>query len=139
MAHEDLSRDQRVEGSSDRSFGLVFACAFLLIAIWPVLDGAAPRPWALGVSAFFGLAALLRPALLAGANRVWISFGVLLGKLISPAALGVLFYGVLTPIGLLMRMAGKDTLRLGRDPEALSYWLPREPPGPPPDSMGRQF
>ena len=139
MAHEDLSRDQRVEGSSDRVFGLVFAGVFLFVAAWPLLDGAAPRRWALGASAVFGLAALLKPALLAGLNRLWIRLGVLLGKVVSPIALGVLFYGVLTPIGVLMRLAGKDSLRLKRDSKASSYWLPREPPGPPPDSMSNQF
>jgi hypothetical protein len=64
---------------------------------------------------------------------------VLLGALVSPLALGVLYYGVLTPLGVLMRLAGKDPLRLRREPGAASYWLPRQPPGPPPDSMTNQF
>jgi len=139
MAHEDLTREQQVEGSSERVFGLLFAGAFVVIAGWPLIHGETPRWWAAGVAAVFALAAVLRPALLAGFNRQWIKLGVLLGKVISPVALGVLFYGVLTPLGALMRLTGKDPLRQRREREATSYWLPRQPPGPPPDSMTNQF
>ena len=66
MAHEDLTRDQHVEGSSDRAFGLVFAVVFLLIAGWPLFHGETPRWWAFGVAAGFGLVALMKPALFAG-------------------------------------------------------------------------
>jgi len=104
-----------------------------------LIHGETPRWWAAGVAAVFALAAVLRPALLAGFNRQWIKLGVLLGKVISPVALGVLFYGVLTPLGALMRLTGKDPLRQRREREATSYWLPRQPPGPPPDSMTNQF
>jgi hypothetical protein len=65
--------------------------------------------------------------------------GVLLGKVVSPVALGVLFYAVLVPIGVMMRIAGKDPLRLKRDAGAATYWIRRVPPGPPPDSMTNQF
>ena len=139
MTHEDLTRTQNVEGSSDRAFGLVFAGVFLLIAGWPLFHGESPRWWAFGVAAGFGLVALVKPTLLAGPNRLWSKLGVLLGKIISPIALGILFYGVLTPIGAVIRLTGKDPLRLKRDPAADSYWIPREPPGPPPDSMTNQF
>jgi hypothetical protein len=139
MAHEDLSREQQVEGSSDRSFGLVFAGVFLLIAAWPLWSGATPRWWAAGVAAVFAVVAAMRPTLLAGLNRLWIKLGVLLGKVVSPIALGVLFYGVLVPIGVVMRLTGKDPLRLKLDSGADSYWIPRKPPGPPPDSMTNQF
>ncbi len=139
MAHEDLTREQRVEGSSDRAFGLVFAGVFLVISCWPLLHGEAPRWWATGVAAVFALVALRKPALLARPNRLWMKLGILLGKIVSPIALGVLFYGGLTPVGALMRLAGKDPLRLKLDASADSYWIPREPPGPPPDSMTNQF
>jgi hypothetical protein len=139
MAHEDLTRDQQVEGSSDRSFGLVFAVVFLLIAAWPLFHGALPRWWAGGIAAVFAIVAVVKPALLEGLNRLWIKLGILLGKVISPIALGILFYGVLVPMGVVMRLAGKDPLRLKRDVTASSYWIPRKPPGPPPDSMTNQF
>jgi hypothetical protein len=70
---------------------------------------------------------------------LWIKLGVLLGKVVSPVALGILFYCVLMPIGIVLRMAGKDPLRLRRDSSAASYWIARRPPGPPPDSMTNQF
>ena len=139
MAHEELSRDHEIEGSSDRSFGLVFAVVFMIIALWPLLQGAGPRWWAVAVAAAFGLVAVLWPALLARPNRWWLKLGVLLGKIVSPIALGILFYVVLVPIGLLMRVLGKDPLRLQRDAAADSYWMRRTPPGPPPDSMTNQF
>jgi Saxitoxin biosynthesis operon protein SxtJ len=139
MAHEDLTREQYVEGSSDRSFGLVIAAAFLLIALSPLRHHHALRWWALAVSAVFALVALVKPILLARINWLWMKLGVLLGKVVSPVALGVLFYGVLTPLATVIRLAGKDPLRLRLDPGVDSYWIVRKPPGPPPDSMTNQF
>ncbi len=139
MAHEDLTREQKVEGSSDRAFGVVFAVVFLVIAGWPLFFGGTLRWWAIAASAVFALIAMLKPALLAGLNRQWMKLGVLLGKVVSPIALGLLFYGVITPIGAVLRLAGKDPLRLKFDRGADSYWIRREPPGPPPDSMTNQF
>lgn len=139
MAHEDLDREQSIEGSSDRSFGLVFAAVFLVIACWPLLHAGPVRWWSLAVSGVFGAVAWLSPGWLSGLNRLWIKLGVFLGKVVSPIALGIVFYGVLTPTGMLMRLVGKDPLRLKRDAAARSYWIPRDPPGPPPDSMTNQF
>lgn len=139
MSHEDLSREDEVEGSSDRAFGFVFAAVFLIIAAFPLLHAGAPRWWSVGVAAAFGLVAIVKPVLLAGANKLWMKFGLLLAKIVSPIALGILFYIVFMPIGLLMRVSGKDPLRLKFDPAAKSYWIPREPPGPPPTSMTNQF
>lgn len=139
MSHEDLSRQQKVEGSSDRVFGLVFAAVFVLIGAWPLWYGAPPRWWALAVAAAFALVAAARPKLLATPNRLWTKLGLLLGGIVSPIALGVLYYLAFVPIGLAMRIAGKDPLRLKRDAAADSYWIPRQPPGPPPDSMTNQF
>jgi Saxitoxin biosynthesis operon protein SxtJ len=139
MAHEDLAREEVVEGSTDRVFGVVFAVVFLMIASWPLLYGAPLRWWACFVSTAFALVALAKPALLTAPNRLWMKFGILLGHVVSPIALGVLFYGVVTPVGLMMRLTGKDALRRSRDSGAASYWLPRRPPGPPPDSMTNQF
>lgn len=139
MAHEDLSRNQQVEGSSDRAFGLVFAVFFVIIACWPLLYKEAPRGWAFAVAAIFAVVAMTKPALLAGLNRLWLKLGILLGTVISPIALAVLFYGVFAPIGAVMRLTGKDPLRLRLDGGALSYWISRKPPGPPPDSMTNQF
>jgi len=105
----------------------------------PLLHGQTPRWWATGVTAAFALVALVKPAILAGLNRLWIKLGILISKIVSPIALAILFYSVLTPVGAMMKLAGKDPLRLKFDPDADSYWIPRKPPGPPPDSMTNQF
>lgn len=139
MAHENLQRDQRVEGSSDRSFGLVFAGLFVVITCWPMFYGETPRWWSFGIAAVLAMIAALRPALLAGPNRLWIRLGVMLGNVVGPIAVGVLFYGVVAPLGVAMRLTGKDPLRSKLDARADSYWIPRKPPGPPPDSLTNQF
>jgi Saxitoxin biosynthesis operon protein SxtJ len=139
MSHEDLQREQVVEGSTDRMFGLVFAAVFAVVAAWPLISGQAPRWWAAAVAAAFAVAALLKPLLLAAPNRLWTRFGVMLGKVVSPIALGVLFYGVISPLGIALRLVGKDPLRLKRDAASASYWIKRDPPGPPPTSMTQQF
>ena len=139
MAHEDLTRQQQVEGSSDRSFGLVFAGVFVIVACWPLFYRELPRWWALGVALVFAVVAIWKPALLTRPNRLWTKLGLLLAKIVSPIALGILFYGVLTPIGALVRLTGKDPLHLKLDSSAESYWILRKPPGPPPDSMTNQF
>ena len=126
MAHEDLSREQHVESSSDRAFGLVFAAAFGLVCLWPLLHREPPRWWALAPAILLALVALTRPVLLAGLNRLWIKLGLLLGKIVSPIALGIVFYCVVAPIGTLARLTGKDPLRLKLDPRADSYWIPAE-------------
>lgn len=139
MAHEDLTRDQHVEGSSDRSFGLVFAGVFLVVAFWPLLHKEPLRWWAVAMSGIFAAIALLKPVLLTTLNRQWLKFGILLGRIVSPIALGLLFYCVFFPIGVFMQLLGSDPLRLKRDPAAASYWRRRDPPGPPPNSMTNQF
>ncbi len=137
--HEDLRRDEEVKGSSDRSFGLVFTVVFAVIGCWPLIDAAQPRWWALALAGLFLLAALVRPALLAPLNRIWLRFGLLLHRVVNPIVMGFLFFLVVTPTGLLMRMTGKDPLRLRPDPEAKTYWIEREPPGPAPETMKNQF
>ena len=136
--HEDIERPQEAAGSSDRAFGLVFAGAFCVVALLPAVRGGGVRGWALGVAALFLAAALTRPAILHPLNRVWMRIGMILGMIANPIILAILFYLVLVPIGLLMRLVGSRPLQLGFDPEARTYWTPREP-GPAPDTMNRQF
>jgi len=140
MAHENLNREHEVEGSSNRSFGVVFTFIFLIIGCWPMLSGQGGlRWWSIGIAAALALVAAIKPDLLNALNRQWLKFGLLLGKVVSPIALGILFYFILTPISLIVRVTGKDPLRLKLDPGATSYWINRTPPGPPPDSMTNQF
>jgi hypothetical protein len=139
MTHEDFSRQEEIKPSSDRSFGLVVATFFLIVGFWPLVRAQPIRWWALGVAAVFALLALLWTAALAPLNRLWVKLGALLYKVVSPVVMAMLFYVTVTPIALLMRLLGKDPLRLRRDPDAASYWIDRTPPGPSPESMKNQF
>ncbi len=137
--HERLSVAPDIQGSSNRSFGIVMTVVFTVIGAWPLLSEGPPRWWALiGGVLFCGLA-FLRPALLAPLNRLWFRFGLLLNKITSPLIMGLLFYGVMTPYAYILRWLGKDLLRLRFDPSAESYWLERKPPGPAPETIKRQF
>jgi predicted membrane metal-binding protein len=132
-------REQSPKIGSERSFGFVFAAVFVLVALWPLLDSAPPRRWAIAVAAVFALCAWLAPKVLAPLNRLWFRFGELLHRIVSPIALGVIFFGVVTPYAVVMRLFGRDELLLRKSSARPSYWVRREPPGPPPDSFRNQF
>lgn len=138
-AFESHDREEIIEGSSDRVFGLVFAAFFSIMACLPLFSGGELRTWALVAGGIFLSLALLAPSTLTRLNRAWMRFGLLLGKIVSPIALGVLFLIVITPIGWALRLIGKDPLLLKPDPAATSYWITRNPPGPDPKTMHRQF
>ncbi len=125
--------------TSDRAFGSTLAAALAIVAAWPILHRAPVRPWALGAALVFAAASIACPALLHPANVAWTALGVLLGKLTTPVAAAVLYYFIVTPAGLIMRMLGNDPLRLRIDRAATTYWIERQPPGPAPESMRRQF
>lgn len=139
QTHESFNRPETVRQSSDRTFGLVFAALFFLVTSLPLLRGHAARWWALPWSAVFLFAAILAPKVLAPLNQAWTALGIALHKITSPVILGILFYLVFAPFGWLLRRMGKDFLRLRPAPKAASYWIPRQPPGPEPASMSKQF
>lgn len=136
--HETFDRAGDVKAGSERAFGIVLAAVFLLIALWPLLDGLGPRLWALAPAALFLAAAVFAPGTLAPLNRIWFRFGMLLHRIASPLVMALLFFLTVTPIALILRLAGKDQLRLKFDRAAKSYWIEREP-GPAPESMRHQF
>jgi len=125
--------------SSDRSFGLVFAAVFAIIGCWPLLHGEPPRWWALAIAAAFAVVALVRPQVLHPLNRLWLAFGRLLHKIVSPLVMGVIFFAAVTPTGWIMRLRGKDLLSLKRRPDLKSYWIRRAPEPPEPETMKNQF
>lgn len=127
------------EGSSDRVFGLVFCAVFVIIATYPLLYGEALRYWSLLIATVFLILALVIPDVLSPANRLWIKFGALLHVIVSPITLGIVFFFTVVPIGILMRLFGKDPLRLRIDHEVESYWIKRDPPGPDAESLNNQF
>ena len=118
-----------VKSGSDKGFGLVFAAAFAIIAVWPLTgDGEGVRTWALGVAVAFVLIAFVAPKALAPLNRLWFRFGMLLGRIVTPIILAFLFYLTVTPVGIVMRLRGKDLLRKRIDKSADSYWIRRDDP-----------
>ena len=137
--HENLTRSDEVKGSSNRSFGLVFACVFTIIGLWSLYASGSVRLWALAVGAVFLIAALAKPDILAPLNRLWLKFGALLHKIVNPIIMGILFFITVTPIALISRIVGKKFLHTAFEPGAESYWILREPPGPEPEDMNNQF
>lgn len=123
--HEDFGREAHRGGPSDRNFGLVFTAAFLFFGLWPLRHHLPIRPWLLALSAATVLVTLVRPSLLHPANLVWTKLGILLGKVVNPIVMGLLFYLVFTPGAIILRMLGKDPLRLAGDTDAKTYWIAR--------------
>jgi hypothetical protein len=124
---------------SERNFGLVFAAMFAFVALSPLVHGHDMRLWPLPFVAVFLGAAVLLPRMLAPLNQLWFRFGLLLGKFVTPLVMMVLFFATVTPVGILMRISGKDPLRLKWQPAAKSYWIERAEPEPAPGSLRDQF
>ena len=113
---------------SNRSFGIVFFIVFVLIAIYPLVNQEEVRIWSLVISALFLFLGLLNSKILTPLNKLWFKFGILLGKIISPIIMGVIFFLVVTPIGFLMRLFGKDVLNLKLNNKKSSYWIEKVGP-----------
>ena len=111
--------------SSNRNFGIVFFVVFLLISIWPIIDGHSLRIWSLIISFTFLFLGLLNSKILSPLNLLWIKFGEILGKVIAPLVLSIVYFIVITPIGLLLRIFGKDLLGI-KFLKKKSYWIKRD-------------
>ena len=112
---------------SNKSFGIVFFIVFLLIAFYPLINQENIRIWSLVVSLIFLILALVDSNILSPLNKIWFKFGILLGKIVSPIVMGVIYFLVVTPTGLLMRLFGKDILNLKFNNEK-SYWIEKTGP-----------
>jgi predicted membrane metal-binding protein len=138
--HEQLDRSGHLHaGSSDRGFGLTFAAVAAIVAHWPLLEGERPYLWLGLVAVALAVVSFAVPHVLHPLNRVWTKIGQVLHSHMRPLVLAVLFFGVLTPFGMALRAAGRDSLRLRFEPAATSYWIERQQPGPAPKTMNRQF
>ena len=119
-----------------KSFGVVFSIVFIIIALYPLTNTEDIRLWAVIVSAIFLLLAYIAPQVLALPNKLWFKFGILLGSIIAPVVMALVYFITVLPTGLIMRFLGKDLLKQKLDKNAKSYWIERsEPMG----SMKHQF
>ena len=116
-----------VKLSSNRSFGIVFFVVFLLIALYPFTYGGELRIWSIIISIIFLILGFLNSKILAPLNKIWFKFGILLGKIISPLIMGIIFFLVVTPIGLIIKLFGKDVLNLKYNKNK-SYWIEKNGP-----------
>ena len=125
-----------IEQGSEKSFGIVFSIVFLIVALYPLINSKDYHLWALIVSGIFLLLALLAPRILSSPNKLWFKFGLLLGSIIAPIVMVLVYFVTVLPTGLIMRLLGKDLLKQKLDKNAKSYWIERsEPMG----SMKNQF
>ena len=116
-----------VKIGSNRSFGIVFSIAFLLISLYPLINGENLRLWSLIISIFFFVLGIINSNLLKPLNKLWFKFGLLLGKIISPFIMGMIFFVVVTPIAILMRLLRKDLLNLKFNKNN-TYWIQKSGP-----------
>ena len=119
---------QKEKLPSNRNFGLVFFVFFLIIGLWPLLGTNEIRYWSIFFSIIFFLLGIINSKLLNPLNKIWFNFGILLGKMISPLVMGIIFFLVVTPIGVIIRFFGKDILSLKYNKKNKSYWIEKNGP-----------
>ena len=124
---------------SNRSFGWTFTAVFVLAGIYGLWRGGAALSWLLVLAVVTALVTLTRETWLTPLNRAWMKLGELLGRVVSPFVLGVIFYGLFTPVGVVMRLCRRDAMYRSFDAAAPSYWVRRDPPGPPEGSFRNMF
>ena len=116
---------EKIKLPSNRNFGIVFSIVFLIIAIWPILNQNEIRIWSIIISLIFLILGLINSKFLSPLNKAWFKFGLILGSVIAPIVMGVVFFLVVTPTGLIMKALGKDILGLKRNKNN-TYWLEKD-------------
>ena len=115
---------KKIKLPSNRNFGIVFSMVFLLISVWPVLYGLEIRIWSLLISIVFLILGILNSNILKPLNIIWLKFGVFLGNFISPIVMMIIFFFVITPTSLILKLLRKDILNLKKNKDE-SYWIER--------------
>ena len=133
MKHVD---SEKIKISSNRSFGLLFFVVFLIVSLWPLTHEGSIRIWSVIISAVFLILGLINSKLLTPLNLLWFKFGMILGAIVSPIVMGIVFFLVVTPIGLALSIMGKDLLNKKYNKKKETYWIKRETPI---GTMKRQF
>ena len=120
-----MASDSKIKISSNRSFGLVFFVVFLIVALWPLKYEEDIRLWSLALSIIFFILGILNSKLLTPLNKLWFKFGIFLGSIVSPIVMGIVYFLVVTPTGVLMRLLGKDLLKMETTKSTSTYWIKR--------------
>ncbi|MDC3053788.1 SxtJ family membrane protein [Candidatus Pelagibacter sp.] len=110
---------------SNRSFGLLFFFVFIIIGLWPIINSESIRIWSVIISLIFFILGIFNAKILTPLNKVWMSFGKLLGNFVSPIVMGIIFFGVVTPTGLILKLFSKDILNLKKNKND-TYWLKKD-------------
>ena len=115
-------KDQKIKIGSNKSFGIVFFIVFLIIAFWPLLNSNEINYWSLTISIIFLILGLANSKILTPLNKIWFKFGILLGNVIAPIVMGIIFFLIVTPTSIIMKLLGKDLLNLKKNNND-SYWI----------------
>ena len=120
-----MPNKSKTKRSSNRSFGLLFFFVFLIISLWPLLNESPIRIWSIVIAIIFLILGLVNSKLLTPLNILWYKFGMFLGSIVAPIIMGIIFYLVVTPTGLIMKIRNKDLLNMKFDSKKKSYWINR--------------
>ena len=126
----------KIKISSNRNFGLVFFIVFLIVSTWPLTNEEPVRIWSAIISLAFLILGLMNSKLLTPLNKLWFKFGMILGAIVAPVVMGVVFFLVITPTGFFMKIIGKDLLKKRYDKKKETYWIKRDKPV---GTMKKQF
>ena len=121
------NRHNKIKIGSNKSFGIVFFVVFLIIALYPLINAEDIRTWSIIISLVFLILGLINSKILNPLNKLWFKFGILLGKIISPLVMGIIFFLIVTPIGILMKILKKDLLNLNYNNNK-TYWIEKNEP-----------
>ena len=121
-----MHHESKIKIGSNRNFGLVFFFVFLIVGLWPLLNGGPFRIWSIVIAIIFLIFGLMNSKLLTPLNKLWFKFGLFLGTIVSPFVMGIIFFLVITPIGFVMKIIGKDLLNIKHDNKKKSYLINRD-------------
>ena len=121
-----MQKNSKIKINSNRSFGIVFFFVFLIVSLWPLINENPVRVWFSYIAIIFLILGLMNSNMLTPLNVLWFKFGKLLGSIVAPIVMGIVFFIVITPTGFIMRIFGKDLLNKKYNTKSKSYWINRE-------------
>jgi len=122
----EISSNIPTEKSTEKSFGVIFSIVFLIVSLYPLINSEGLRIWALVISTVFFLIAFVAPKILVLPNKLWFKFGLILGSIVAPIVIALVYFVTVVPTGIIMRLLGKDLLMQKLDKNTKSYWIERK-------------